>query len=81
MRTPLFGVPALYFFFYKIGYNASVDFPTQEEMMRRKFGFGLIVMLLIVALGCSLGGLIEGVQEAGEQAQELVEEAEDLAVN
>ena len=47
--------------------------------MRRKFGFGLIVMLLIVALGCSLGGLIEGVQEAGEQAQELVEEAEDLA--
>lgn len=47
--------------------------------MKRKYGFGLIVVLLIVALGCSLGGLVEGVQEAGEQAQELAEQAEELA--
>jgi len=46
--------------------------------MDRRWGWMLVTVLLIVALGCSLGGLIGGVQEASEQAQELAEQAEEV---
>ena len=46
--------------------------------MDRRWGWMVVASLLIVALGCSLGGLVGGVQEASEQAQELAEQAEEL---